>query len=142
MLFLAGKYVQPAKLNAVARQITDKEIDEADYAFSSDDEVNNWHTTENRDVMNSFLNKLELTPLKVDAVPGHMKVAHGKCKLAQVNNEVSERLATTLNVQQSVLESTDNSIEVDSEQNMNQKANDFDKLVELMKEKLKVPNKR
>ena len=92
--------------------------------------------------MNSFLNKLELTPLKLDAVPGHMKVAHGKWKLAQVNNEVSERLATILNVQQSVLESTDNSIEVDSEQNMNQKANDFDKLVELMKEKLKVPNKR
>ena len=55
---------------------------------------------------------------------------------------MSERLATILNVQQSVLESTDNSIEVDSEQNMNQKANDFDKLVELMKEKLKVSNKR
>ena len=46
--------------------------------FSSDDEVNNWHTTENRDVMNSTLNKLELTPFKVDAVPGHTKVAQGK----------------------------------------------------------------
>ena len=33
-------------------------------------------------------------------------------------------------------------IEVDSEQDMSQKANDLDKLVELMKEKLKVSNKR
>ena len=65
-----------------------------------------------------------------------MKVTHGKRKLAQVNNEVS------LNVQQSDLESTDNLIEVDSEQDMNQKANDLDKLVEMMKEKLKVSNKR
>ena len=55
---------------------------------------------------------------------------------------MSKRLATILNVQQSELETTDNSTEVDSEQDMNQKANDLDKLVELMKEKLKVSNKR
>ena len=55
---------------------------------------------------------------------------------------MSKRLATILNVQQSESESTENSIEVDSEQDMNQKANDLDKLVELMKEKLKVSNKR
>ena len=123
-------------------EITNEEIDEPDYAFSSDDEVNNWNTTENRDVMNSTLNELELTPFKVHAVPGHMKVAHGKWKLAQAKNEVSKRLATILNVQQSELETTDNSTEVDSEQDMNQKANDLDKLVELIKEKLKVSNKR
>ena len=51
-------------------------------------------------------------------------------------------LATILNVQKSELESTVNSIEVDSDRVMNQKANDLDKLVELMKEKLKVSNKR
>ena len=51
-------------------------------------------------------------------------------------------LATILNVQQSDLESTVNSIEIDSDRGMNQKANDLDKLVELMKEKLKVSNKR
>ena len=122
--------------------ITNEEIDELDYAFSSDDEVNNWNTTENRDVMNSTLNELELTSFEVHAVPGHMKVGHGKRKLAQVNNEVSKRLATILNVQQSELESADNSIEVDSEQDMNQKANDLDKLFELMKEKLNVSSKR
>ena len=79
-------------------EITNEEIDEADCAFSSDNEVNNWNTTENRDVMNSTLNELELTPFKVHAVPKHMKAAHGKRKLAQVNNEVSKRLATVLNV--------------------------------------------
>ena len=121
-------------------EITNEEIDELDYAFSSDDEVNNWNTTENRDVMNSTLNELELTPFKVHAVPGHMKVAHGKRKLAQVNNEVPKRLVKILNVQQSELESTENSTEVEQEQDMNQKANDLDKLVELMKGKLKVPN--
>ena len=91
---------------------------------------------------NSTLNELELTPFKVQVIPGHMKVSHGKRKLAQVNNEVSKRLAAILNVQQSDLDSTDNSNEVDSEQDMNQKANDSDKLNELMKEKLKVSNKR
>ena len=71
-----------------------------------------------------------------------MKVAHAKWKLAQVNNEVSKRLTKILNVQQSELESTDNSTEVDSEEDMNQKAIDLDKPVELMKDKLKVSNKR
>ena len=51
-------------------------------------------------------------------------------------------LATILNVQQSELESTVNSVEVDSDRVMNQKANDLDKLVELMKEKQKVSNMR
>ena len=101
MLFLAGKYVQPAKLNAITRQIIYEEIDEPDYAFSSDDEVNNWNTTEDRDVINSTLNELKLTPFKVQAVPRHMKVACEKQKLAQVNNKVSKKLATILNVQQS-----------------------------------------
>ena len=88
--------------------------------------------------MNSTINELELTDFKVHAVPGNMKVPHGKRELAQVNNEVSKRLETILNVQ---LESTDKSTEVDLEQDMNQKANDLDKIVELMKEKLKVSNK-
>ena len=91
--------------------------------------------------MNSTLNELELTHFKVHAVPGNMKVPHGKRELPQVNNEVSKRLATILNVQQSELESTDKSTEVDLEQDMNQKANDLDKIFELMKEKLKVSNK-
>ena len=51
-------------------------------------------------------------------------------------------MATILNVQQSELESTDNSTEIDSEQHMNRKENYLDKLVELMKEKLKASNKR
>ena len=55
---------------------------------------------------------------------------------------MSKRLATILNVQQSELESTDNSTEFDSEQDMNQKANDLGKLVELIREKLKVSKKR
>ena len=83
--------------------------------------------------MNSTQNDLEITPFKVHAVPGHMKAAHRKRKLAQVDNDVSKKLDTILNVQQSELESKDNSIEVDSEQNMNQKANGLDKLVELIK---------
>ena len=49
--------------------------------------------------MNSNLNELELAPFKVHAVSGHIKAAHGKWKLAQINNEVSKRLATMLNVQ-------------------------------------------
>ena len=48
--------------------------------------------------MNLTLNELELTPVKVHAVPGHMTVVLGKQKLAQGNNEVSKRLAAILNV--------------------------------------------
>ena len=51
-------------------------------------------------------------------------------------------LATILNVQQSELESTDNLTEVDSEQDMNQKTNVLDILVELIKEELKISNMR
>ena len=51
-------------------------------------------------------------------------------------------MTTVLNVQQSELESTENSIEVDSYQDMNQKTNDLDNLVEWMKEKLEVLNNR
>ena len=144
MLFLAGWKICPTcKTECYHKtEITNEEIDESDYAFSSDDGVNNWNKTENRDVINSTLNELELTLFKVHAVPGHMKVAHGRRKLAQVNNDVSKRLATILNLQQSELESTDNSIEVVSEKGMNQKANYLDKLAELMKEKLRVSNNR
>ena len=87
--------------------------------------------------MNSTLTELELTPFKVHVVPGHMKLAHGKRKRAQLNNEVSKRLATILNVQQSELEIADNLLGVDSKQDMNQKTNDLDKCVELMKKKLR-----
>ena len=62
--------------------------------------------------------------------------------MEKVNNEMSKRLATILNIQQSEFESIDKSIQVDSEQDMNQKANNLHKLVELMKEKLKVSIKR
>ena len=50
---------------------------------------------------------------------------------------MSKRLATILNIQQSKLQRTDNLNEVDSKQDMNQKANDLDKLAELMKENLR-----
>ena len=63
-------------------EITNEEINMPDFVFSSDDEVNNWNATGNRDVMNSTLNEIELTLFKVRAVPGRMKVAHGKRKLA------------------------------------------------------------
>ena len=66
------------------REITNEEIDEPDYAFSSDDEKNNWNITENTDVMNSTLNELALTLFKVHAVPGQIKFAHGKRKLSQL----------------------------------------------------------
>ena len=62
--------------------------------------------------------------------------------MEKVNNEMSKRLTTILNIQQSEFESIDKSIQVDSEQDMNQKANNLHKLVELMKEKLKVSIKR
>ena len=50
-------------------EITNEKIDGPDYTFSTDNEVNNWNTKENIDVINSILSELELTPFKVPAVP-------------------------------------------------------------------------
>ena len=59
MLFLAGKYVEHAKLNAIARQRSPmNKLMSQIMLFSSNDEVNNWNTIQNRDVMNSTLNEL------------------------------------------------------------------------------------
>ena len=96
--------------------------------FASDDESDEWRTAENKDIMNSTLKELELTPFKVHAVPAHMKVAHGKRKLAQVNTEVSKGLATVLNVKQPELDSSSASVNIEQEQEIFQKANDLDKL--------------
>ena len=71
-------------------EITNKESDESDYTFSSDNDVNNWNIKANREVMNSTINELELTSFKAYAVPGHIKVTHGERNLAQVNNELSK----------------------------------------------------
>ena len=92
-------------------EIINKESDESDYASNND--INNWNIKESRNVMNSTLNKPELTFFKTCAISVHMKVTHGKQKLAQVNNEVSKRLGAVLNVQQSELESTEYWIEID-----------------------------
>ena len=55
MLFLAGKYVQTPKLNGIARQISPMK------KVMSQIMLYNWNTTQNRDVMNSTLNELDIT---------------------------------------------------------------------------------
>ena len=55
MLFLAGKYVQPPKLNGIARQRSPMK------KVMSQIMLYNWNTTQNRDVMNSTLNELDIT---------------------------------------------------------------------------------
>ena len=103
---------------------------------------NELEVSESRDVLNSTLIDLDLSPLKLHAVPVHMKVGLGKRKLQQANSEMSKRVATMLNVEQKELSSSNDTSHTDVSKEIYDKANDMDRLIQLMKEKMLISNKR
>ena len=94
----------------------------------------------NRETLNSTLNELELTPSKLHSIPHHLKVKHGKRKIEQVNDAMSKRLASVLNVDE--LDLSTNEPSSTAADNNATKADDLDHLVMLLKEKLKLSNRR
>ena len=91
-----------------------------------------------RSLLNSTLSELEVSPLKVRSVKSSNKASLGKRKLKQVEEAVTRKIATVLNVIKSNLAAPDN-IKVPKE--IQTKADDLDYFVNCMKEKIKVSNR-
>ena len=147
MLCSKGKFVVPGeKLCPQCRrklsQESDSEQDELEVGLSSDKE-NGIETDvmveSTRSLLNSILCELEVSPLKVHGVPTTYKHSVGKRKLKQVEKVVTKKLATILDVTESDLDTSDN---VDFHTEIKTKADDLDYLVDCMKEKLKVSNRK
>ena len=82
----------------------------------------------------------ELSHVKLHSVAQHSKPTLGKRKLKQVEGAVSKKLATVLKVDESELEADGN--QKNLEKDIQSKADDLDFLVECMKEKLKISNRK
>ena len=92
-----------------------------------------------RESLNSTLNDLDLSPIKLHSIAPHSKPILGKRKLKEVEGAITKKLASVLKV-------NENEIETNEQSNINKetqsKADDLDYLVECIKDKLKVSNRR
>ncbi len=94
-----------------------------------------------KDSVNATLTKLDLLPFKLHGIAGTAKISHGKRKLKQANEALSRKVATALDVQEGDLMVAE-PYEGPSLNEIQEKADDLDHLVFLMKEKLKTSNRR
>ena len=92
-----------------------------------------------RSILNSTLCELDVSPLKVHSVPSSYKHTLGKRKLKQVEEAVTKKIATVLDVTESDLDITEDN---ETSKEIQTKAADLDYLVDCMKEKLKISNRR
>lgn len=81
---------------------------------------------------NKTLDDLGCSPLKLHALPSHSKALYGKRKLEKVNRVLKEKVYRALDYN---VEDSDNS-EVDMDVEIVKKAQDFDAMILLMKEKV------
>ncbi|XP_065677852.1 uncharacterized protein LOC136092991 [Hydra vulgaris] len=91
-----------------------------------------------RSLLNSTLCELEVSPLKVHLPKTSNKPSLGKRKIKQVEEAVIKKLATALDITESNFVAPKNEVLKE----IQTKAGDLDFLVECMKEKLKVSNRR
>ena len=94
-----------------------------------------------KDSVNATLTELDLSPFKLHGITGNSKISHGKRKLKQANEALSRKVATALDAEESDLIVTE-PYEGPLANEIQEKANDLDHLVFLMKEKLKTSNRR
>ncbi|XP_065651278.1 uncharacterized protein LOC136079467 [Hydra vulgaris] len=90
-------------------------------------------------LINTSFDKLDVSPVKFHGVPQHAKTSLGKRKLMQATDVMSKKLSVILNVNV-----TDLKKDVTEEPNVEhqKKAKDLDKLILSMHEKLKTANRR
>jgi hypothetical protein len=96
--------------------------------------------------LNSTLLELEVSPFKTHAVASHSLITHGKKKLQQCMEKLSEKqkyiqekVATVLDIDSSHFDiSTDHAL---TEESNKIKANDLDRLMNLIKEKMETSNR-
>nr|XP_047122478.1 uncharacterized protein LOC124805966 [Hydra vulgaris] len=92
-----------------------------------------------KELINISFDKLDVSPVKFHGVPQHAKISLGKRKLMQATDVMSKKLSVILNVN-----ATDLKNDVTGEPNVEnqKKAEDLNKLILSMQEKLKTPNRR
>ena len=112
----------------------DELIDES-FCFQEEHDLNL-----SRKSLNSPLNELDISPVKLHSVAQHSKPTLGKRKLKQVEGAVSKKLATVLKVDESELEADGNQKSL--EKDIQSKADNLDFLFECMKEKIKISNRK
>ena len=93
-----------------------------------------------KDSLDATLHELDVSPLKLHAVPKHSVVSHGKRKINQAHESLLKKVATVLDVDEEDLAPDDTEDAKTTEIKL--KVQDLDHLIYLMKEKLKVANRR
>ena len=101
---------------------------------------------DSREFLSSTLNEAEVSPLKLHAIGGHSRTSYGKRKMLQVQrkfqekqSQVQESIAYVLDVKSKELKNSESAI---ISKEIEQKANDLDIMVDLMKEKIKVSSRK
>ena len=101
-----------------------------------------------RESLDSSLVDMDVSPMKLHAVASHSKVSYGKRKLKQVQAKLKEQEESLQKKVAEVIDVMPEDLDVkekDQHQNIKviqQKAEDLDVLVQLMKDKLKVSNRQ
>ena len=103
-----------------------------------DDECERTVVLDERERLNRTLNEMEISPLKLHSLPQHSRHIEGKRKLTQVKNKFENSVATVLSIDQGTLHESKSD---DLAPDLHQKANDLDKLMSLIKEKMTVSNR-
>eukprot|EP00112_Aurelia_sp_Birch-Aquarium-sp1_P018720 Seg4505.3 transcript_id=Seg4505.3/GoldUCD/mRNA.D3Y31 product="hypothetical protein" protein_id=Seg4505.3/GoldUCD/D3Y31 len=91
---------------------------------------------------------MDISPMKLHAVPSHSKIVYGKRKIEQVQSKlkkqgetIQKNVAEVINVMPESIKPMQSAVPSDYAE-LKKKANDFDILVSLMKEKLKISNRQ
>ena len=117
-------------------QKEDAEQGDKENCAENGDEYNQNNVSEERERLNKTLNEMEISPLKLHALPHHSRHIEGKRKLSQVKDKIENSVATVLSLYQNILhESRADDLGTD----LHQKAKD--KLMSLIKEKMAVANR-
>ena len=112
------------------------ESDKSESAHEVSKFEHDWSFQEAHSSLNSTLEDLELTPLKLHGISSHSKVKYGKRNLEQVNTEVTKKIATALKLDPEHLVTNQKNLELKS------KAADSDHLVEEIKKKLETATRQ
>ena len=130
-----GETLQPELYDGIVQETKETELLEELYR----DEV--------REKLNSSLEEMDVSPIKLHGVASHSRPAYGKRKLTQIESRLQEQkkviqkqISEAMNVTTESIQISEPSIP-DNYDEVKKKADDLDILVALMKEKLKVSNR-
>ena len=113
----------------------------------SDEEVNLVETLDNelsfssnKESIDSALSEIDVSPLKLHSIPPHSKIIQGKRKLKQATHAFTKKVASVLDIDTSDLIEEKDQSEISKE--LKKDSEDLQHMIELIKKKLKVCNRR